>query len=208
VGDGKAGRAGYHLELNHLMQALGMLQRTAARRVETTLCEFYEYDMALMRPWLPEKAETVLDVGAGIGAIDARLNEIYPEAHFYLLDRTGLDVEYGQHAEHIYYNSQEAARQLLSWNGVDLERVHMIDATDDYAVPVKEVDLVLSIFSWGWHYPVGTYAEAVGEATKAGGTLIMDVRNWEGKDVLKRYFRELARIEMFSAHRCVYRRRG
>jgi len=198
----------YYFKLDHSMLAYALLQRSALRRLDLTFCEIVEYDMALMRPWLPEMAHKILDVGSGIAAIDVRLNQRYPDAEFYLLDKTAMaDTKYGAQTKQEFYTSQTVAQRLLSWGGIDLDRVHTLEATPDYAVGASEFNLVISLFSWGWHYPVGAYAEAVGRATVPGGILITDVRNWEGEDVLLDYFKELTKLELLEGYRCVYERR-
>jgi len=197
----------YYLKLDHNMLAYALLQRSALRRLDLTFCEIVEYDMALMRPWLPEDARRILDVGSGLAAIDARLNQVYPEADFYLLDKTAVvDVGYGMETEQEFYTSQITAQRLLAWGGIDLGRVHVMEATQNYTVDASEFDLVVSLFSWGWHYPIGAYAEAVGAATVPSAILIVDIRNWEGEETLLNYFEELARIELLDGHRCVYER--
>ena len=199
----------YYLRLDHNMLAYALLQRSALRRLDLTFSEIVEYDMALMRPWLPPDARRILDVGSGIAAIDARLNQIYPGADFYLLDKAAVaDVRYGMETEQEFYTSQITAQRLLSWSGIDLGRVHTMEATPSYTVDASEFDLVVSLFSWGWHYPIGAYAEAVGEATVPGAILIADIRNWEGGEILLDYFKELSMIELLDGHRCVYERRG
>ena len=197
----------YYLKLDHNMLAYALLQRSALRRLDLTFSEIVEYDMALMRPWLPEEAHRILDVGSGLAAIDARLNQVYPEADFYLLDKTAVvDVGYGMETEQEFYTSQITAQRLLAWGGIDLGRVHVMEATQNYTVDASEFDLVVSLFSWGWHYPIGAYAEAVGAATVPSAILIVDIRNWEGEETLLNYFEELARIELLDGHRCVYER--
>lgn len=41
---------------------------------------------------------------------------------------------------------------------------------------LKTVDLVFSLVSWGYHYPVTDYLEDACALLRPGGTLILDVR--------------------------------
>lgn len=197
----------WHLKLDHTMLALAILQRSAIRRLDLAYSQLIDYDLAIMRPHLPHRVERILDIGSGLAAIDVRLHWIYPDAHIYLLDQTGLNVEYGIETEQVFYNSQAVALRLLRDNGVLLDRVHLLEATPDYEIDVGGVDLALSLFSWGWHYPLGTYAEAVAGAVISGGTLIMDVRNREGEDLLLEAFDLEAMVELQDGKRCFWRRR-
>jgi len=161
-----------------------------------------------MRPYLPQEARRILDIGSGLAAIDVRLHQIYPDAHLYLLDQTGLDVEYGIETDQAFYNSQAAARDLLRANGVPLDRIHLLEATPDYEIGVEGVDLALSLFSWGWHYPLGAYARAVAGAVVPGGILIVDVRNSEGEGLLWEAFELESWVEIQDGERRFYRRKA
>lgn len=197
----------WHIKMDQTMLDLAALQRTVIRRPNLAFSQLIDYDLALMRPYLPQKAERILDIGSGLAAINVRLHQLYPDAHFYLLDRTDLNVEYGIETEQVFYNSQGVARELLQNNGVPPEQIHLLEATPEYGIGVDGVDLTLSLFSWGWHYPLGAYAEAVAGAVVPGGTLIVDVRNWEGEDLLLETFDPVAAVEVQDGERCVYQRK-
>lgn len=197
----------WHIKLNRAMLDLAALQRTVIRRPDLAYSQLVDYDFALIYPHLPQGAKRILDVGSGLAAIDVRLHRLYPHAHFYLLDRTGLNVEYGTKTEQAFYNSQEVALELLKTNGVPPDRVHLLEATPDYKIGVKGIDLALSLFSWGWHYPLGAYAEAVAGAMMPGGTLVVDVRNREGENLLLEAFDLEAAIALQDGERCFYRKK-
>lgn len=194
----------WHIKLDHAAQALAVLQRSAIRRLDLAYSQLIDYDMALMRPYLPQKAGRILDIGAGIAAIDARLYQVYPDAHFYLLDRTGFDVKFGPETEQIFYNSQNVARDLLVSNGVPVAQIHLLEATPTYEIGVSGVDLAMSLFSWGWHYPLTSYVSAVAKAVVAKGMLIIDVRNVEGKELLEKVFKLKASVVLQDGWRCFY----
>lgn len=198
----------WHIKLDHTAQALALLQRSAIRRLDLAYSQLIDYDLALMRPHLPQEARRILDIGSGLAAIDVRLHQIYPDAHLYLLDQTGLNVEYGVETDQAFYNSQAVARDLLRANGVPLDQIHLLDATPDYAIGVEDVDLALSLFSWGWHYPLGAYAEAVAGAVAPGGILIVDVRNSEGDGLLWEAFDLESWVEIQDGERRFYRRKA
>jgi len=194
----------WHIKLSSAALDLAALQRTVIRRPDLAYSQLIDYDLALMRPYLPREAKRILDIGAGIAGINVRLHQLYPKAHFYLLDKTGLDVEYGTETEQRFYNSQIVAQDLLKSNGVPVDQIHLLEATPDYKIDVNNVDLALSLFSWGWHYPLGAYAEAIAKAVISGGVLIVDVRNAEGKDLLEKSFKLEASVILQDGWRYFY----
>lgn len=196
----------HHLRTDPEILAYALLQRTALLQLGTMFSALIEYDMALIRPWLPLEVDRVLDIGSGMAGIDARLHELYPAAHFYLLDGSDVNVQYGTEAERNLYNSQAAAVRMLAMNGVPREQVHLLEVTPDYAIGEEDFDLALSLFSWGWHYPLGAYAEAVIGATVPGALLIVDVRNREGEEELLEGFEFLRKVNLEDGARCFYRR--
>jgi SAM-dependent methyltransferase len=146
----------------------------------------YDADMraeyASLREWLPERPEAILDVGCGLGGIDILLFEHYKREralHFYLLDRTQTDtgITYGFKSRADFYNSLELTRHMLVKNGLPAESLTTIEARDDNGIDLPgRVDLVISLISWGFHYPVATYLKRSHELLLPGGRLILDVR--------------------------------
>ena len=196
----------HHLRTDHEILAYAALQRTAMMRMDTMFSALIEYDLALIRPWLPQDVSKVLDIGSGVAGIDARLHGLYPDAHFYLLDGSGVDVQYGTETECNLYNSQAAAYRLMGRNGVPAKQVHLIEPTPEYTIDGDGFDLVLSLFSWGWHYPLGAYAEAVAAATVPGALLIVDVRNHEGEERLEEAFEFERKVDLEDGARYFYQR--
>ena len=66
----------------------------------------------------------------------------------------------------------------------------MIEATQSNEIDTgKKLDLVLSLISWGFHYPVGVYLDRVYELLNDDGRLILDVRTrTDGLNVLTQKF--------------------
>ena len=51
------------------------------------------------------------------------------------------------------------------------------------------MELVISLISWGFHYPIQTYLDQVFALLAKGGTMIIDVRKQtEGLDMLGKRF--------------------
>lgn len=175
-----------------------------ARLRKARVKELFNQDLAheyeSIRTALPEQCSAILDIGCGIGGIDVLLNRHYAarQPTFYLLDKTQVDsVYYGFKSRGAFYNSLEVAKEVLTANGVASENVVLVQATDDNRIEIAgPIDLVISLISWGFHYPVGTYLERVHELLRPGGYLILDVRRGTGGDaVLRNKFATVRPIE-------------
>lgn len=131
---------------------------------------------------LPANARAILDIGCGVAGIDILLSEHYRnQVDIYLLDKTAIDAQvyYGFEGRGSVYNSLTLSQEILELNGVPAERIHTMEATDDNRLPTAPggFDLVLSLISWGFHYPVNTYIRQVYDALRPGGVLIFDIRS-------------------------------
>ncbi len=166
---------------HHLLPLEAQLRRGA---IKAAFSASILQDYNAIRAYLPAKAGTVLDVGCGIAGIDALLSRIYDDAHFYLLDRTETDTtgfEYGMGDQYRFYNSLELAKAVMLANGTAEAQVHLLDAQPGFRFdPSHRFDLVLSLISWGYHYPVATYLDQVYDAMAPGARLLLDIRKGYG----------------------------
>lgn len=121
-------------------------------------------DFVGMEPFLPKRVDRILEIGCGMAAIEVFLKRKYPEAELWLLDGTGentvkfdgtdSDVGKGGWNETLQpYNSRERTEQLLAANGVKVDRWIDIGTKEHL-----KADLILSMASWGYHYPFNTYS--------------------------------------------------
>jgi SAM-dependent methyltransferase len=160
-------------------------------------------ELGQLRPHLPARCRGILDVGCGVAGIDAALYRYYaadaPRLH--LLDRTATAgrIYYGFHHAGAFYNSLHVARALLVANGVPTDRIHLIEAEPQFSIaPDSTVDLVVSLISWGFHYPVAAYLERVHALLAPGGRLILDVRGGTGGEAELR--QRFQRVEPVAVH--------
>ncbi|OEK06760.1 class I SAM-dependent methyltransferase [Roseivirga misakiensis] len=150
-------------------------------------------DFNSIKPHLPATASNILDIGCGIAGIDLFLSQTYQhEVNLHLIDKTSIQEEvfYGYEPSGSFYNSMEYSRGFLEQNGVPKSNIHLQEATDDNEIlfPVS-FDLVVSLISWGYHYPVSTYLDTVFDKLAPGGKLIIDVRKGsEGLELIKEKF--------------------
>lgn len=122
-------------------------------------------DFAAIEPHLPAEVGSILDIGCGMAGIDVFLKRKYPKAKLWLLDGdSDSHHKYGFKRKSVPYNSPAATAALLKANGVGFDR--WIDAGTKEKL---EADLIVSLLSWGFHYPLDTY--------QVSGLCIADLRN-------------------------------
>lgn len=111
-------------------------------------------DYAWMAPHLPERVETILEIGCGMAALQVFLHERYPGARLELLDGDTVSNAggAGYSTTPDVYNSRARTEELLAANGVTVSRWYDIGTKD-----LLEADLIISMASWGYHYPLATY---------------------------------------------------
>ena len=80
---------------------------------------------------------------------------------------------------HGHYNSWSVVEDCVTSSGLDLNKFNFLDPTDAWPV---DVDLVISTYSWCWHYPKEAYWDRVQASLKIGGTLAIDVFNLPDRD--------------------------
>lgn len=102
--------------------------------------------------FLPARAIRILDIGCGMAGIDVLLKRHYPYAELWLLDGDGDEPRNGWNKRLNAFSSRAAADELLAANGVSADR--WIDVNTKEAL---SADLVISLASWGYHYPLSTY---------------------------------------------------
>jgi SAM-dependent methyltransferase len=147
-----------------------------------------------IKGYLPNTCSSILDIGCGVSGIDVLIYKHYMDTRqeYYLLDKTYTEniVYYGFARKGAFYNSLEVAKETLVRNGVPERNVHLVTANDKNEINIDcNVDLVISLISWGYHYPMETYLDRAFSLLKKGGLLIMDVRgNTDGVDLLKNKF--------------------
>lgn len=78
-------------------------------------------------------------------------------------------------------------------NGVNKKNLALYNAGND-EFPTKQFDLIISLLSWGFHYPIETYLEKAKKIKN--GILILDIRNGTDQiETLKDNFNTIKVIE-------------
>lgn len=158
-------------------------QRTLLHEVnDTALVSTYEATLrktfAAMKPALPAKLTRILDIGSGLGGINVLLSAHYGHAvEIWALDGSGMTEGplYGYSHDERFYADLDTTAAFLADNGVPAENVKTVDILTEL-FPKGPFGLIFSLASWGFHYPIQTYARRVAAALAAGGTLIVEIR--------------------------------
>jgi len=124
---------------------------------------------------------TIVDIGAGMAANDIYINKHYKqEAQFILVDENKVDtnIHFGYQPKGSFYNQNDLVLSFLQQHGISPTQ---LDPEAFLASNIR-ADVVVSLYSWGFHYPVATYLSKVRDVLTPEGILIMDIRkiqNWE-----------------------------
>lgn len=164
-------------------------------------------DLDTMKAYLPERCNRLIDIGCGVAGIDVLLyNHFGCKPEITLLDKSQLDknIKYAFRNKSAFYNSLEVAIDLLKRNGVAEKHIKKIDISKENHLKYdKQADLIFSLLSWGFHYPVNTYLEWAYERLRKGGRLIIDIRrDCKYNDVFGAYFHN---IQVLFTHSKFYR---
>ena len=74
-------------------------------------------------------------------------------------------------------DSLDQAREFLKLNGVGDSAITTQEATTDNRIPFgSSFGLIISLISWGFHYPVTTYLSEAARVLASDGSVILDVR--------------------------------
>lgn len=151
----------------------------------------------------------ILDIGSGVGINDLLLSMYLPNATFTLADKNEWsqlgtktrDYMNGYNEEYIFYNNWNVFEDAVKTTGLNRERFTLIDPSDEWG----EYDMILSTWSYAWHYPLDTYWDKTLKALKPGGYLILDVAREED---VKKITETLGVLPKNHKHRYVWRKHG
>lgn len=153
------------------------------------------HDWRLLLPIIPRKAKTILDIGCGIGGIHKFIFQTYQKQvrlKIYLADYNLVSekIYYGFNLKAASYCSFDATRSYLAHVRIPEKCFQFIDLNKETLPSNVMFDLIISLLSWGFHYPVDTYLGYVLEHLSPNGTVIIDCRRkTSGLDILKHHFK-------------------
>ena len=128
------------------------LQRTGHKDVSEYIKELYE-EFLIIEDFIPDNIRHIIDIGCGICGIDILINNCSDVAMFDLIDGDINNTPtYGFNDKSSFYNSFDAAREMLRINNITEEQ-YMLSCASNYKELPKygyKFDLVLSLLSCGY----------------------------------------------------------
>lgn len=175
------------------------LQRSGYKDHKAEFVKALKFEFEMMKPFLPEKCKSILDIGCGLAGIDIFLSNHFNNPKLYLFDVNykSKTIIYGFDRGTSFYNSFEATKDLLELNNIN--NFKLLDASNGLP-KIKDIDLIISLLSWGYHYKLSEYLDAVYDLMMPGSRLILDVRAYTDgvNELKKKSFSSIHKIEHFN----------
>ena len=135
-----------------------------------------------------------MDIGCGLGIINIYLNKFYQtKPIFFLLDKNRIDrkIKYGFSSNYESYNDLKETKNILLENNIDRSCLYLFDVEKQIQIN-KKMDLVISLKSMGYHYPISTYIELFKNCCTKDTIFIYDVGdNQYDEQYLKNIFNDV-----------------
>ena len=164
------------------------------KNLQTLAEELFKREYNIINEFLPKKALNVMDIGCGLGLINIFINKAYSgRANFYLLDKNRVDkkIKYGFSKNYESYNSLTETKNILIHNGLSEKNINIYDVEKGVHIN-KKIDLVISLKSMGYHYPLECYLKLFSTCCDRETIFIFDISEGDGNiDLLKKYFEKV-----------------
>jgi SAM-dependent methyltransferase len=137
-----------------------------------------ERDYRTVKDWILPEYKAVLDIGSGLGGVDIFIGNETNIHTINIMDGDGTVEKTSSYREDTSaWCDRKIAKDLIERN-VPFE-CRVIDHPPDPSLTIP-IDLVISLKSWGHHYPVAVYLGLVERSLAPGGRVIMDIRHRRG----------------------------
>ena len=182
----------------------GPLRREANKRRDKILhgaMQDIAVEFAVLEKYIGDRpVRKMMDIGCGHALISVLFWQRYNcDIHL-------VDIEQSDSTHHDYrdsgsgYASLAAAKAFLVFNGVPENRITITNPENE-PLESSELDLILSVFSAGFHYPISTYTEFAIKSLKPGGMLIFDARDETGQEAMLTGFDPIEKVFKGLKHR-------
>ena len=153
--------------------------------------ELFLKELNTFKNFLPNSVNTIMDIGCGLGIINIYLNKFFEKKPiFFLLDKNRIDrkIKYGFSLNYESYNDLNETKNILLENEIDSSCVHLFDVERKFQIN-KKIDLVISLKSMGYHYPINSYIELFRNCCTKNTVFIYDIgENQYDENYLKTIF--------------------
>ena len=130
-----------------------------SKNIDKKTEDLFIKELNTFQNFLPQNVINIMDIGCGLGIIDILLNNFYnKQTNFYLLDKNKVDskIKYGFNSNYESYNSLNETKNLLLKNEINTNQINIFDVDKKIEIN-KKIDLVISLKSMGYHYPIDNY---------------------------------------------------
>ena len=153
--------------------------------------DLFSREFETFKNYLPNTAKNIMDIGCGLGIINIYLNKFFEkEPTFFLLDKNRVDrkIKYGFSSNYESYNDLNETKNILLDNNIDSNCINLFDVEKQFLI-TKKMDLVISLKSMGYHYPINTYIELLRNCCTKDTVFIFDIGdNQYDENYLKKIF--------------------
>jgi len=147
------------------------------KNIEKITEELFLKEFETFKHFLPNSVNNIMDIGCGLGIINVYLNNFFGKKPiFFLLDKNRIDkkIKYGFSSNYESYNDLNETKNILLENDVDISSLYLFDVEKEFQIN-KKMDLVISLKSMGYHYPINTYIELFRNCCTKDTVFIYDI---------------------------------
>lgn len=128
-------------------------------------------ELNYMLSWLPAKVTHFVDIGCGPGITSIMLARRL-KARVYLLDGNHGTRQHGYHSGTMPWADVELTRKIAVDN-LEFSQYVIAEPDPDATYPC---DFIMSLLSWGHHYPIDLYLPFALRSLSSEGRMILDLR--------------------------------
>ena len=149
-----------------------------------------EFDYNDIKDYLVD-TKALVDLGGGMGGIDYMIKLKNPDIQISLLD--GVKVELGEHYGYrdniAFYSNNAVAENFFKSNNIN------IDFWPADPLTIIKCDTLISLNSWGFHYPLEQYKIFLENNSSTINTIIIDIRvKYQNINLLNNYGFEYSKL--------------
>jgi hypothetical protein len=153
------------------------MQVTQIKKDEEFYLKMSSSEFQIMKPYL-NSPKKILELGCGLGRFSIFLNsQLEDSPHFTLADfsKISKDIKYGWNPKESVYNDLNLTKEFCIDNG--LQNLSLLDLEKESLEDLEDIDLVISVLSVGFHYPIESYMSTLLNITSDDATMIFGVRS-------------------------------
>tara|TARA_B100000242_G_C42950436_1_gene440708 strand:+ start:157 stop:861 length:705 start_codon:yes stop_codon:yes gene_type:complete len=168
------------------------------KEIENKINDEFLKEFNSIKNYLPKNSKNILDIGCGLGVINIYLNDYYSKKpYFTLIDKNYVDkkVAYGFNNNSESYNKLEITKDFLILNGFKTKQLKLINADENFVINNK-YELIISLFSMGYHYPIENYIDIIKKNSTKSTKVIFDLSmEYNELNKVKNFFNKVVIIK-------------